>query len=397
MYMARVAYISADFGVPIFGTKGCSIHAQEVLRAMRQRGANVQVFSTSTEGERREELENLPVHALPRPRKGDAAERERFALAGNEHLRSALEAAAPFDMVYERYSLWTYAGMEWARVAAVPGVLEVNAPLIDEQARYRVLVDRAAAEQSAQRSFEAASALLAVSDEVASWLETYASARGKVHVIPNGVDANRFPEGLAATLPAPGVFTVGFVGTLKSWHGLEILLQAFDRLHQTDPNTRLVIVGDGPERGHLQADVAARSLQNATVFTEAVPPTGVPGLLASMDAAVAPYPALQEFYFSPLKVYEYMAAGLPVVASSIGQLRKVIEPGLNGLLVTPGDVSALTSALQYLKQNPQVRRRLGFEARKTVLRSYTWERVVDRVFGLAGLTAGEKCEPAAIS
>jgi len=395
--MARVAYISADFGVPIFGTKGCSIHAQEVLRAMLQCGANVEVFSTSTEGERRGELENLPVHALPRPPKGDPAERERFALAGNELLRGALEAAAPFDMVYERYSLWSHAGLQWAREAAVPGLLEVNAPLIDEQARYRVLADRAAAEQSAQRSFEAASALLAVSDEVASWLESYAGARGKVHVIPNGVDTNRFPEGLAATLATTGVFTVGFVGTLKSWHGLEILLQAFDRLHQTDPDTRLLIVGDGPERGRLQADVVARNLQNATVFTGAVPPGDVPGLLASMDAAVAPYPALQEFYFSPLKVYEYMAAGLPVVTSSIGQLRKVIESGVNGLLVTPGDVSALTSALHYLKQNPQVRRRLGFEARKTVLHSYTWEKVVDRVFRLAGLTGGKRCEPAAIS
>ncbi len=96
------------------------------------------------------------------------------------------------------------------------------------------------------------------------------------------------------------------------------MVEAFALLHARQPHTRLLIVGDGPEFEKLVADVTVRGLANATHFTGSVPSGEVAGLLAAMDVAVAPYPNLPQFYFSPLKVYEYMAGGLPVVASRIG-------------------------------------------------------------------------------
>ncbi len=111
----------------------------------------------------------------------------------------------------------------------------------------------------------------------------------------------------------------------------------------------------------------------------------MPGLLASMNAAVAPYPQLTQFYFSPLKVYEYMAAGLPVVASRIGQLAELIQDGVNGLLCPPGDSVALAGALYRLYSKPELSARLGQAARATVLREHTWEAVVQRILHLAGL------------
>jgi len=382
----RIAYVSADLGVPIFGRKGCSIHAQEVLSALVRRGAQVDLFTTSGEGEPPAGLENLTVHVLPRPPKGEPAAREQAAIAGNVNLQAELERAGPFDLVYERYSLWSYAAMEFARTAGVPALLEVNAPLIEEQAQYRVLIDRAGAERVADRAFRAATALLAVSEEVAAWLERFPTAQGKVHVVPNGIRPERFPEGTVPTLPAAaGVFTVGFVGTLKAWHGLSVLVEAFDMLHKNHPASRLLIVGDGPERENVTADLTHRGLVEATTFTGAVAPGEVPGLLASMDVAVAPYPPLSTFYFSPLKVYEYMAAGLAVVASRIGQLQTLIEPEVNGLLVPPGDSAALATALDRLLTEPQLRRRLGRRARATVLESYTWDGVAQRILDLAGL------------
>jgi glycosyltransferase involved in cell wall biosynthesis len=387
--MTRIAYVSADLGVPIFGRKGCSIHAQEVLTAMMRQGHKVDVFSTSTEGSPPVGLEQLQVHSLPRPPKGDAAQREQAALAGNNLLLQKLKECAAFDLVYERYSLWSYAAMEFARDSGVPGLMEVNAPLIEEQAHYRVLVDRAGAERAATRAFTAAMALLAVSDEVAAWLEGFPVARGKIHVVPNGVRPERFPDSLVPTKPAPkGVFTVGFVGTLKAWHGLAVLVEAFAGFHARFPQTRLLIVGDGPEREKISADLQARGLGDAALFTGAVAPEEVPGLLASMDVAVAPYPALEHFYFSPLKVYEYMAAGVPVVASAIGQLRDLIQPEVNGILVPPGDPGALAQAFERLIKEPSLRTRLGYEARKTVLAHYTWDAIVCRIMALAGIDQG---------
>src|SRR6516164_2663454 len=159
----RVAYVSADLGVPVFGRKGCSIHVQEVVRALGKLGAHVDLFTPRDEGEPPAGLETVRTHLISVPRGKDAA-REQAALAANRDLRVTLQREGPFDVVYERYSLWSYAGMEYAKDTNTPGLMEVNAPLIEEQAQYRVLVDRAAAEQAAARAFAAATALLAVSE-----------------------------------------------------------------------------------------------------------------------------------------------------------------------------------------------------------------------------------------
>ena len=382
--MMRIAYVSADLGVPIFGRKGCSIHAQEVLSALLRRGVEVNLFSPRAEGEPTAGLDRLNIHPLPLPPKGDAAAREKAALDLNTELSAALASAAPFDLVYERYSLWSFGAMEFARANDIPGLMEVNAPLIDEQAHYRVLIDRASAEMAAERAFKSATALLAVSNEVAAWLNQFEGARGKIHVVPNGIRPERFPVNASATLPVlSGTFTVGFVGTLKAWHGLSVLVEAFSVLHAKAPNTRLLIVGDGPEREAIATDLAQRGLDQASIFTGAVAPEQVPGFLASMDVAVAPYPALQNFYFSPLKVYEYMAAGRAVVASCIGQLKTLIQNEENGLLVQPGDAMALAEALLRLRNNSELRAQLGAAARKMVMSSYTWDSVVQRIFELA--------------
>src|SRR5262249_44692169 len=305
----RIAYVSADPGVPVFGQKGCSIHVQEVLRALAQRGIGLDLFTTSGEGERPAELENVCLHSLGTPPKGEPAIREQALIAVNYQLQNQLEQHGPFDLVYERYSLWSFAAMEFARERGMPGLLEVNAPLINEQAQYRVLVDRATAEYVANRVFNAASVLLPVSDEVGAYVGGFVGARGKVHVIANGVNPNRFSGKTEPALPTPeGVFTVGFLGTLKAWHGLPVLIEAFDLLHARFPDPRLLIVGDGPERQRLVADVESRGLSSVVLFAGAVAWDTVPAWLASMDVAVAPYPRLESFYFSPLKVYEYLAA-----------------------------------------------------------------------------------------
>jgi glycosyltransferase involved in cell wall biosynthesis len=378
----RLAYVCTDQGVPVFGRKGCSVHVQEVVRAFGRLGARVELFTPRAEGEPPPGLEAVPMHRLPAAGKGDAAARERAALAANDALRDALGRAGPFDLVYERYALWGFAGMEHARAAGVPGLLEVNAPLIEEQAEHRTLVDRRGAEEVARRAFRAAMALVAVSAEVVSYLEGYPEARGRVHVVPNGVNPERFRP----RAPRPGdagTFVVGFVGSLKPWHGLPTLVEAFSLLHRRHRDTRLLVVGDGPERARLLGDLARRELCGAATLTGAVPPAEVARLLAGVDAAVAPYPKLGRFYFSPLKVYEYMAAGAAVVASRVGQLVELIEHGVNGLLCPPGDAGALAAALEELKEDPGLGERLSGEARATVLRGHTWEAVAERILRLA--------------
>lgn len=387
----RIAYVSADLGVPVFGRKGCSIHVQEVIRALCAAGARVELFTMRPEGTPPPGLEGVPVHALPLPPKGDRAFREQAAQEANLAVCDELARLGPFQVIYERYSLWSFAGMAYARAEGVPGFLEVNAPLIDEAAAHRGLVHRDGAKQVAASAFRDATALLAVSEEVAAYLRRFPDTDGRIQVIPNGVNPARFPAGLVPSLSkSPNSFTVGFVGTLKAWHGLLILAEAMALLRQRVPNARLLIVGDGPERERLEADLAARGMLETTRFTGSVAPGEVPGLLASMDVAVAPYPPLANFYFSPMKVYEYMAAGLPVVASRIGQLTFIIHHEVNGLLCPPGDAVALAAALECLWHDPALRDRLGQAARGLVFREHTWEAVAQRILNLAGWGRGAR-------
>lgn len=382
----RIAYVCADPGVPVFGCKGASVHVQEVIRALRKCGAEVELFATNPTGRAPEDLAQVPVHPLPVPPSDDPVAREQRAIEANGALLAVLRRRGPFDLIYERYSLWSFAGMAYAKESGAPGVLEVNAPLIEEQARHRGLFDRGAAERVAQRVFEDATALVAVSAEVAAHLQRYPGAAERVHVVPNGVSPERFPEGLRSSCPASqSTFTIGFVGTLKPWHGLPLLTEAFARFSMLAPDSRLLLVGDGPERAALERDVAARGISTAVHWTGAVSPSAIPGLLASMDVAVAPYPASEQSYFSPLKLYEYMAAGRAIVASRIGQTATVIEDGVSGLLCSPGDAGALAHALTRLRADAGLRRRLGQAARDQALRHHTWAAAAGRILALARL------------
>jgi glycosyltransferase involved in cell wall biosynthesis len=277
--------------------------------------------------------------------------------------------------------------MEFARAAEKPGLLEVNAPLIDEQARHRRLHDRGSAEQIARRTFAAAGALLAVSEEVAGWLAGYPGTQGRIHVVSNAVNLARFTQPHRTPSGVERPFTIGFVGTLKPWHGLPVLVQAFQLLEQRDEPARLLIVGDGPEREAMVQALSAGdpALVKAVHWTGAVPHDEVPRWLASMDVAVAPYPGLQEFYFSPLKVYEYMAAGLPVVASNIGGLAQLVHHERTGLLVPPGDPDALARSLERLRRDRELRRRMGEAGRRHVLRHHTWQANLAKILQIAGL------------
>lgn len=386
----RVAYVCADLGVPVFGRKGCSIHVQEIVRALLRLGAVVDLFTPYEGGSPPRGLEDVRVHRILVGPSADRATRERAAVAANCETRALLEREGPFDLVYERYSLWSFAGMEFARAKGLPGLLEVNAPLIEEEAEYRHLCDRAMAEYVADRTFAAATNLIAVSAEVGAYLQHWRTARGRVHVVSNGVDPERFPRHLPASNPGhAGSFTVGFVGSLKPWHGLRTLLDAFALFHRERPQGRLLIVGDGPEAPFLAMQAASRQLAGAVALTGSVAAESVPGLLASMDVAVAPYSAASNFYFSPLKVYEYMAAGLPVVASRVGQLADLIEHEKTGLLFAPDDPAELAACLRRLHDDRSLVNRLGRAARKMVRLSHTWKGVAHRILRLAA------CSPAA--
>jgi glycosyltransferase involved in cell wall biosynthesis len=378
----KVLYLCLDSGIPFAGAKGASVHLRHITTALARAG-----HSVTTVVARRGGRSAAPVHELPPPASDfwrpeapwatPGLSGEVRALAANIALPTFLESLpdAAFDLVLERYSLLGFAGLAWARERRIPFVLEANAPLVEEARAHRVVVLEPLARAVEGYLFSRANHVLAVSQSLADHVRTRAPATA-VTVLPNGVEPDLFPHDAAEPavrerFAGPGEFLVGFVGSLKPWHGVDVLLEAF-RLLPASEGFRLAIVGEGPERARLEAQTQALGLSNRVVFTGAVAHEEVPALLAAMDAVAAPYPEMEEFYFSPLKVFEYMMAARPIVASRIGQVAGLLRDGVTALLVKPGAREELTAALLRLRTDPQLGRRLARAARAEAREKHTW-------------------------
>ena len=385
----RIAYICCDPGIPVFGTKGASVHIQEVVRELRSAGHEVVLYALRSGEHVPADLADLELH-LEAVADAAPAEREQAQVRAAQRIASQVIADGA-DLVYERYSLFSTALTDVTAATGVPGVLEVNAPLIDEQRRHRSLVDVSGAKQVLRRQVGAARVTVCVSDPVADWVRRRIAdvpdaeaVAGRIHTVPNGVSVRRIQPQPAD----PDRVVVTFVGTLKPWHGVTDLITAAALARQ---QWSLRIIGDGPEMETLRAQ--AERLGVEADFRGAVAPEEIPAHMAGSAIGVAPYPdlgGLEQQYFSPMKVLEYLAAGLAVVASDVGQIPQLLEEGpqLHGVLVAPSDPTALAAALDDLAASPQRRARLGRDGRLLAEERHSWARVVTRILELAGVAQG---------
>jgi glycosyltransferase involved in cell wall biosynthesis len=355
-----------DPGIAWGGSKGASVHVRELAGALAAEGAEVLVLVTAIDADAPPPPPGVTLDVLLGPGKGaSTAARTDAASARTEWVRSTLRRWAA-DGLYERVALHTTVGIDAARAAGVPHLAELNAPLPLEAARYRSLVEPARAVELERAVLAASNVVLAVSAPLAR----YACDRGarRVEVTPNAVDPSRFAATAQAAAQPP---TVVFTGRLRPWHGAETLAEAWQQLGGAAP--RLVVVGDGDGGERL---VAAGAELVGTVDHERVP-----ALLAAAQIGVVPYPADAPDYFSPLKLFEYLATGLAVVGADLPGVRDVA--GHVAVLVPPGDPAALAEAVTSLAADPARRARLGAAGSQTVLAHHTWAHRARRVLELA--------------
>ena len=396
----RITYLSCDIGVPVFGTKGASVHVQELTRALRQLGHKVRVVSpgsgTQAELSSSDEYHFVPFSGFA----GDVARLSRTEDLGvNAHLTTEwsrilysefiqrallhdMEAFEP-DFIYERYSLFAYAGVELAKQLGVPLVLEVNAPLSMEAARYRQLILRRTAEEMEQKILSSADAVVVVSSKLADYVEGLGVPANRIAVVPNGVDPERFDPAVStgdvrSRLNLLEKQVIGFAGNVRSWHDLDTLGRAFQLLVNSDAPVHLLFVGEGPESSHLGRFGGDRTTSVSSVRHE-----DIPQYLAAMDVVVIPYAHEVETYFSPMKLFEAMAMGRPIVAARVGQLAEVLVHRTNGLLYAPNDERDLAAKISEAVQIPDGGARMGAAARQAVLNGHTWDRNARRIVDIA--------------
>lgn len=189
---------------------------------------------------------------------------------------------------------------------------------------------------------------------------------GKLRLVHCGVDPALYDAAPPRTDAAAAAPRLLFVGRLARVKGLPMLFEAFARLRETRPALRLRLVGDGPDRAWLEARAAALGLTDAVEFAGYQTPDQVAGHMEEADIFVLP--SFAEGV--PVVLMEALASRRPVVASAVAGVGELVETGVSGLTVPPGDVPALTEAIATLLDDPALRARMGEAGRARVAADY---------------------------
>jgi glycosyltransferase involved in cell wall biosynthesis len=379
----RLLYLS---GAPRVTTRedstvpGARSHVLGVMRGFEDAGWDVSSFILG---------DHLPANVTGRgaeramranPAVALAADVARLALA-RKNRRSVKRLGSGFDLVYERFASFQGLGAGLQR-RGVPWVLETNAFLAEEATRDRKAVAlHGLALKKELAAYRRCDAIVAVSDVLKRTIVGAAGvSEDKVLVVPNGVDTTFFDPARFPARPPAKALRIGFVGHLFAWHGIDLLLHEVAGLVARGTDVSLLVVGDGPMRAAWEDVASSLNLGSRVTFTGLVPRERVPELMMQMDVGYCGHvlPGAGEIYFSPLKMYEYMAMGLPVIAAKAEDSERTLHDGRTGFLFEPENRAALRDTLTRVVDARDRLASMGGAARNAVVERHTWTaRVAD--------------------
>ncbi|MDZ7374288.1 MAG: glycosyltransferase family 4 protein [candidate division KSB1 bacterium] len=280
------------------------------------------------------------------------------------------------DEVYRLSPLLT------ARITGLPWIVEGDAPSVPEYRQFFPYykrygnLDYAIEKAVATRAM----AVFVQSNETKRYFLELGVPEERLRVIPNGADPRKFNPEISGTEVrrkvglTDGEVVLGFVGSLHYWHGVDNLVRLVREVCASYPNAHFLIAGGGgPETERFLELVQETELGHRVHFLGYLEHDQMPPVIAALDIALAPYPRIERFHFSPVKLFEYMACAKPVVAARLGQIAEVIRDGENGMLFEPGDFADLLAKVRVLMENPQLRAQIGQQAYRTIVPDYTWD------------------------
>ena len=220
--------------------------------------------------------------------------------------------------------------------------------------------------------FENASAVVVLTEDMKNEIgKTY---KGEILVIPNGIEIEKYSTLLTEKTPKKNGDTVLYVGSLRPVKGVKYLIKAMKLVVDRNPNTKLIIVGDGVERENLIEIAKDLQLEKNVIFKGKIPNEEIPKYMLSADVFVLP--SLSEGF--PNVILEAMASGLPVVCSNVGGLKEIIKDGENGLFAKSKNVDELGDKIITILNDDELRKKMANNNLSDV-KNYSWEYVVDRI------------------
>lgn len=298
---------------------------------------------------------------------------------GAYNARAAVRRVPTADLAYERFGSFQSLGRPFQR-RGIPWVLETSGPFFHEAKRERgTLVLTGPARRHELAAYRDCDLLVCVSETLRDWLIEAGVSDGHLTVAPNGVDIHRFdPSPYAAVAPRSDELVVGFIGVVHAWQGLETLVEAVATLRAGSVPVVAQIVGDGPALEELRALAVERGVADAVRFGGRVPAGAVPAHIAGFDVGFSGHLPLLDgrMYHSPLKLYEYLAMGKPLIAADHAEARRLVKQTGAGHLFPAGDPDALAAVLAAAADDLPAVRSAGWAMRSHVVAEHSWDRRV---------------------
>ena len=365
---------------------GQSVHLEEVLAALRRQGHDVMLIGPASLATTRFGGESRLVDAIKRRLPAFAFELLELAYNGPALLRllRAIRRHRP-EILYERYSLFLFAGVLAARLSRLPLLLEVNSPLFEERAAHDGLRLRRLGRWSQRLLWRQADHVLPVTGVLSGMIAESGVGRDRITVVPNGIDPDRFvavADGIAVkmALQIPQRLVLGFAGFGRAWNSVDRLLD-FVAGHGDDLDLHVLVVGDGPASVSLLDHAQRRGVADRLTITGIIPREDVARYIAAFDIAVVPGVTP---YASPLKLFEYLQLGRPIIAPDTANIREILTDEHDAQLFDPVSPDSLYQRLQMLCEDPHLRARLSASGRQTIIRrSLTWDENARRISSLA--------------
>jgi glycosyltransferase involved in cell wall biosynthesis len=410
----NIAHLYQESGIRFYEPHAAQLHIYHTMKGLQQAGHNVTLLALQG----RQVLCTNDLHVFESDRRltshygrlglSETALFKRFE-SGVRRLQSGLhfpylalfdsfrmaEASRlnlkGFDLIHERFNLLALGGALASKKLGLPFILEVNADLL-EQRKFKGTPEkglrRLFALWATRLCFKTATKIICISSDLRDHLHRQWSVDAhKLAVLPCAADVDAFGphhqgENIRRGLGLTNEPVIMWVGGFYPWHDLDLLLESFAQVVKKRPTTRLVLVGEGQTRPIVAQKVLRNGLEQAVIMTGAISHTSVPEMISIAEVAVvpaAPVPASRGGTGTPLKLFEYMAAGKAIVATGLNQAAEVIRNGHNGLLVEAGNVEAFSNAMLELLDDSAKRGRLGQNARQHAVEEYSWERYTRRL------------------
>lgn len=312
-------------------------------------------------------------------------------------LTKIIEKEKP-DFLYQHHADFNYSGTILKKKLGLPFFLQCESVQFWIKEKWGKLYLKKLLRDIEEIQWHQADAIFVISEEVKKHIASFGVDQNKIYVNSSSVNPDVFHPNIDGSeirkkYNLEGKFVIGFTGTFAPWHGVEVLAESVKIITKNLKEAIVFFVGDGMLRPKIEEILKKDNVESKAIITGMQPFELMPKFIAACDVVVSPCVQTDdatEFFNSPIKLFEYLGMGKPIVASKVGQQSYVIQNEVNGIHCEQKSPDDLANAVIKLYKNPDLSKKISIQARKDAVEKYNWINNSKRIIDVYNKMFGDK-------